>query len=142
KYLNDRGRVDRVRAEPMCFGETLNTFRGSTIDMFTTSNPMVQPDWRARLAENALGKTAPQAPVYMWHGVNDQVLPYAATAKLRAEWCEEGTALQFKAIRKTDHVKTAIFGIPDAMAWITARVRNKPVPNNCGSLAKPVRDNY
>ncbi len=131
QYLNDRGRTERVAAFENCFDDVLNKYKGSQIIDFTTSNPMEQPDWRSRLAENALGKSAPQTPVLMFHSTKDEILPYAATAALRRTWCSQGAQLDFKTIYGVKHFHGAILGVLPGLKFLDDRFRGRSFKGNC-----------
>lgn len=131
-FLNERGRTERASTIlDLCFGDILKTYSGFKISDVTTSNPMETEPWRKRLAENALGKSAPAAPVYMFHSSGDEVLPYAATVKLRQQWCGEGANLEWHPYRGLKHFQAAIVGAPDAFRWIDDRLRGRPTNNGC-----------
>ncbi|MEH3053328.1 MAG: hypothetical protein PGN13_04860 [Patulibacter minatonensis] len=131
-YLNDRGKTERSSTIlDLCFGDILSKYKGFHIADVTTTNPLDAPSWRKRLGENALGKSAPTAPVYMWHSRTDEVLPYAATAKLREQWCSEGADVEWHPYSGLKHFQAAIVGAPDALRWIDARLRGRPTKNGC-----------
>lgn len=131
-FLNERGRIERASTIlDLCFGDILKTYSGFTISDVTTSNPMETPAWRARLAENALGTRIPSAPVYMFHSSGDEVLPYAATVRLRQQWCAAGVDLEWRPYRGLKHFQAAIAGAPDAFRWIDDRLRGRPTRSNC-----------
>ncbi len=131
-FLNERGRRERASTIlDLCFGDILRTYAGFKISDVTTSNPMETEPWRKRLAENALGKSAPAAPVYMFHSSGDEVLPYAATVKLRQQWCAEGANLEWHPYRGLRHFQAAIAGAPDAFRWIDDRLRGRPTQSGC-----------
>lgn len=60
------------------------------ISDLTTRDPLAQPDWRARLDQSRLGRTAPAAPVYQYHALADELIPYGVGRRLRSDWCARG----------------------------------------------------
>jgi hypothetical protein len=62
----------------------------SSFDDFTTTNPLESNIWQMRLEEQKLGKIAPKFPVYLYHGILDQIVPFNQAAKLRRDWCDLG----------------------------------------------------
>ncbi len=126
-YLNARGVTERNSTIlDLCFGDILSKYKGFHISDVTTTNPLDAPAWRVRLAENAEGKVAPRVPVYMFHAQTDEVLPFAATLKLRNQWCSLGADLEWHpyAIR-LKHFQMAIVGAPDAFRWMDDRLRGR-----------------
>lgn len=137
-FLNDRGKAERSSTIlDLCFGDILSKYKGFHIADVTTTNPLEDPVWKQRLAENAEGKTAPAAPVYMFHSRTDEVLPFAATLKLRSQWCSEGANLEWHPYTGLKHFQAAIVGFPDAFRWIDDRLRGKPTQSNCPKVAAP-----
>jgi hypothetical protein len=131
-YLNARGKTERASTIlDLCFGDILDTYKGFHISDVTTSNPLRTQTWRARLAENALGRAAPVAPVYMFHSSTDEVLPFAATVRLRQQWCAIGANVEWHPYRGLKHFQGAIAGAPDALRWIDDRLRGRPTHNGC-----------
>lgn len=132
-FLNDRGKAERRSTIlDLCFGDILRQYKGFRISDVTTSNPLEAPAWKLRLAENAEGKRAPQAPVYMFHSKGDEVLPFAATLRLRRQWCDLGADLEWHPYAGLKHFQMAIVGAPDALRWIDDRLRGRPTRPNCG----------
>ncbi|MBO9532407.1 MAG: hypothetical protein J7513_05480 [Solirubrobacteraceae bacterium] len=131
-FLNERGKTERYSTIlDLCFGDILDKYKGFHIADVTTTNPLEAPAWRARLAENAPGKVAPSTPVYMFHSRTDEVLPFAATVKLRQQWCGEGANVEWHPYSGLKHFQAAIVGVPDAFRWIDDRLRGRPTKNGC-----------
>ncbi|MFT4036477.1 MAG: lipase family protein [Patulibacter sp.] len=132
QYLNERGTKERASTIlDLCFDDILSTYKGFHISDVTTTNPLDAPAWRTRLADNALGKSAPPMPVYLFHSRSDEVLPFAATAKLRQQWCAEGATVEWHPYSGLKHLATAIVGLPDALRWIDQRLRGRSAPGDC-----------
>ncbi|UNS98328.1 lipase family protein [Streptomyces tubbatahanensis] len=130
-YLNDKGRRLTARARDACASEILEAAAGTRMDELTVTNPLRRPDWRVRLAADTLGKRAPAAPTFVYHGEADEVVPYAQGQGLRARWCARGNAVGFRSFPGSDHVGTAVAGNAPALAWLGDRFAGEPAPDDC-----------
>ncbi|NGN63671.1 lipase [Streptomyces sp. A7024] len=131
-YLNDRGRslVGTIKKNCVAVNAVAGAF--TKITDVTTKNPLEQPDWQARLAESKLGGTAPDAPVYLYHAQNDELIPRALGEGLRADWCAKGAPVSYKTIPVLEHVSGVIAETPSALSWLGDRFAGKPAAGNCG----------
>ncbi|AKA07546.1 secretory lipase [Streptomyces noursei ZPM] len=130
-YLNDRGRraVAFLRDHCVAIDVAAELFR--KVSDVTVTNPLERPDWQARLRESTLGTRTPDAPVYLYHGTADELIPYAVGARLRAEWCARGARVQWTSIPLGEHVLGAIVGAAPAADWLADRFAGRPAPDNC-----------
>ncbi|SUD47852.1 Secretory lipase [Nocardia otitidiscaviarum] len=72
----------------------------------------------------------PRAPVYQWHGGNDQV-PLDLALSVAGRYCHAGTPVLFDVIPGADH-GTAIFsGAPRAFNYLSDRFAGLAAPSNC-----------
>ena len=138
-YLNDRGQALMEAKDSACLVnvaeldvllETLVGTLFSGIDDYTTSNPLDTPEWQARLAENKLGGTKPQAPVYMYHGIIDEIVPLRQAAQLRRTWCNRGANVTW-SVRPGEHAITLVEGYASAAHWLDARFDGYRTWSNC-----------
>ncbi|MEU3460969.1 lipase family protein [Streptomyces sp. NPDC006733] len=130
KYLNGRGRtlVDIVKTQCVAIDAIAGLFQ--RIDQVTTSNPLYEPDWQSALRADALGTRGPDAPVYLYHGVIDELIPYGVGQKLRSDWCAKGVDVQWQSM-PLGHITGAIAGSPFAMEWLADRFAGHPTAGNC-----------
>lgn len=130
RYLNDRGRslVNVIRTQCVAIDAIAGLFQ--RIDQVTTSNPLYQADWQGALRADKLGTHGPDAPVYLYHGVIDELIPYAVGQKLRSDWCAEGVDVQWQSM-PLGHITGAIAGSPFAMAWLADRFAGHATAGNC-----------
>ncbi|EWC60842.1 Triacylglycerol lipase precursor [Actinokineospora spheciospongiae] len=74
-YLNDTGRKDLADAKQnACVVELLANYPFKTIAGYTTTNPLTDPTWQARLAQNKLGQNPPRVPVFQYHASTDEIV--------------------------------------------------------------------
>ncbi|WP_043268541.1 lipase family protein [Streptomyces sp. CT34] len=132
RYLNDEGRhyVDFLRHNCVVLDVAAGLFK--RISDVTVKNPLYEPDWQARLRESTLGTRAPDAPVYLYHGTADELIPYGVGKQLRADWCAKGAQVQWSSIPLGEHVAGAIVGSVPAADWLAGRFADRPAGGNCG----------
>ncbi|HEV7647222.1 MAG TPA: lipase family protein [Actinophytocola sp.] len=132
QILNDAGRATVPRMEQACTVElaTIAPLRHLN-DFVTVPDPLADPRWQARLAENRAGTRAPAAPVYLYHGLADELIPLAVGRRLRTEWCGLGASVQWQQIPLAEHILGVSVGGPAAMAWLGQRFAGRPATGNC-----------
>ncbi|MFK0175422.1 lipase family protein [Streptomyces xanthochromogenes] len=130
-YLNPAGKalVDYFKNNCVAIDTTVGSFKHIT-DM-TVKNPLQQPDWQARLAESKLGTHRPDAPVYLYHGTIDELIPYAVGQQLRTDWCAKGTNVEWHALPLLGHIGGVTVGGIPAANWLADRFAGKSTHPNC-----------
>ncbi|GAA0452276.1 lipase family protein [Streptomyces sp. NPDC046215] len=131
KYLNDRGRfyVDFLRKNCVAVSAVAGLFK--RISDVTVTNPLSEADWQRVLRSSALGSHAPSRPVYLYHGVIDELIPYGVGKQLRADWCAKGGAVQWKSLPLGEHVLGVITESIPAANWLADRFADKRTTGNC-----------
>lgn len=132
KYLNDKGRhhVDFMKKNCVAADTVAGLFK--KISDVTVRNPLYEPDWQRRLRASDLGTRKPDAPVYLYHGTLDELIPYGVGKQLRADWCARGATVRWSSIPLGEHVLGAIVGARPAADWLAERFAGKPADGNCG----------
>ncbi|HET6288902.1 MAG TPA: lipase family protein [Amycolatopsis sp.] len=132
EILNDRGRATVPRVARACTAElaTIAPF-GRLAEFVTVPDPLADPRWRARLAENRAGNHAPAAPVYLYHGTLDELIPFAVGQDLRSAWCARGAEVRWQPIPLAEHILGVSVGGPAAMTWLGDRFAGRPASSNC-----------
>ncbi len=102
-----------------------------SIDDFTTTNPLGTPIWQDRLGRSTLGTTAPQVPVYQFHALFDEMVPFSPAEDLRAQWCAAGADVTWVVHPLAEHVLGMVEGYPGAVNFLAARFAGLPAGNNC-----------
>jgi hypothetical protein len=131
RYLNAAGRQTFSQNENACVDALILNFAFRRIAEFTTTNPLARPDWQARLRENSLGGVAPSAPVYQWHGLFDEILPYDQGAALWRTWCRRGARVTFQGTYDEHVSGLAGSGLTAAVQFLSDRFAGKPARDNC-----------
>ncbi|WP_055702520.1 lipase family protein [Streptomyces silaceus] len=130
-YLNPAGRTLLGTLKNTCVadGAVLGSF--TSIDSMTTKNPLEQPDWQRRLRESQVGTHRPDAPVYLYHALADELIPYGVGKQVRADWCARGANVEWHTVPVGEHVSGVITQSPLAAQWLADRFAGKPARSNC-----------
>ena len=97
----------------------------------TQPNVLELPEWRARLAENRLGLSAPAAPVLLHHARRDQIVSFQQSINLREDWTQRGADVRLYVTRGgVEHISGAVAGTPVALDWIARRLNRRAEPAN------------
>ncbi|MEV4460170.1 lipase family protein [Microbispora sp. NPDC049633] len=130
-YLTPEGAALFGDARDDCVSDLRARFDGRRLADFTTADVMNLPDWRARLAENRLGASAPRVPLFLYHAKGDEIIPYEVGRTLRKEYCARGVNVLWTGLPAGSHVLGAVEGGPLAVAWLATRVAGLPAIPNC-----------
>ena len=130
--LNDAGREMVRRIGDMCVGEAVSAFRFRHLNEFTTSNdPIAEPVAQAVLELNHLGRLTPKAPVFLYHSVFDELIPFRTAQVLQADWCRAGGHVTLHADALSEHSSLAATGAPLAVSYLASRFAGVDVPATC-----------
>jgi hypothetical protein len=137
-YLNARGQDLLARARSLCLVSAdgvkdLVTTAFTHRTDYVTTDPLATTAWRSRLDASRLGGVAPTAPVFQYHALLDELVPYPQAAQTRARWCAKGANVTWATIPLAEHVKGIIDGAPLAMDFLSARFAGIPIPSTCWS---------
>jgi pimeloyl-ACP methyl ester carboxylesterase len=132
-YLNDEGQalLAEARARQLCLFDGLPFLANRHIAELTTGDPLHQPEWQARMADQKLGTVAPAVPALVYHGEIDQVIPFQLGTQLRDDWCARGATVQFVPYPRVDHVVGINAGIGDGIAFLTDRFAGVAPSSSC-----------
>jgi hypothetical protein len=131
--LNDAGREMVARIGDMCVGEAVSAFPYRHLNEFTTvEEPLAEPVARQVLELNHLGRQAPAAPVFLYHSVLDELIPFRTVQALQADWCRAGGHVTLHADVLSEHSSLAVSGAPLAVRFLGARFAGADVPGTCG----------
>ncbi|SNR76214.1 Secretory lipase [Haloechinothrix alba] len=130
--LNDRGERTVQRIEQSCTAELGSAAPfGALTDYTTMDDPLNDPAWQERLAENRAGQHAPQAPLLLYHGTLDELIPYSVGRQLRDRYCELGAGVQWAAIPLAEHIGGVAVGGPMALEWLDRRFAGVQPRDSC-----------
>jgi len=130
--LTPAGQAAMAQLETMCQAQGLLTYAGKKIQDYTVGgiNPMTEPRWEAVLDANNLGAMKPAVPLYEYHGLLDEIIPYSVEQTLHGQYCAMGVRTQLTGYLG-DHILTQVLAQTDVVNWLSARVAGDPAPSNC-----------
>jgi hypothetical protein len=132
-YLNAAGRKAFHELDGMCQEQALATFAGKSIEDYTKGgiDPLNLPKIERILDANDAGKTAPSSvPVLQYHGLADEVIPYAVEQTLHDEWCHLGAVSDLVSF-PGEHVSTQVEAQVTVEQWLSNRFAGTTPPDNC-----------
>lgn len=136
-YLNAKGKDLKVNSGSTCIVsiDGMSTFLSTAftrIDDYVNTNPLSTPTWQARLNQNKLGATKPAMPVYQYHGLIDEIVPYGQASELRTAWCAAGVNHTWKTEMASEHLTGMLSGFGAGLDWLSDRLDGQPAISNCG----------
>jgi fermentation-respiration switch protein FrsA (DUF1100 family) len=75
----------------------------------------------------------PHIPIFIYHGMLDEVVPHRDTQRAYDNWCKWGQAqsIELSSDMTNGHVSEFVEGAPAALAWIEDRFNGKPTGKGC-----------
>jgi hypothetical protein len=128
-YLDDKGRTLYDTQQDACVDAVFGYAFGHIAD-YTTANPLNTPQWQARLADNKLGARPPHAPIYLFHGLSDEIIPLSQAQALRRRYCAAGVDVTWGTFLG-EHVSTLVASAGDVVSYLADRFAGKPARSNC-----------
>jgi hypothetical protein len=125
-YLTPYGQKVIAALRTSCTDTGLAPYAFVHLSQLVTKDPLATAVWQRRLTENSLGRQAPGVPVFLWHGVADEVLPFTQADALHRAWCQLGAAVTWRPLL-AEHVTGAI-GSVDAIAFLATRFAGDALP--------------
>ncbi|MFD3430786.1 lipase family protein [Nocardia fluminea] len=132
-YLTDEGRGLMAKIRTGCVIDNLIAGQGKSLQQLITHDPLASPDWQQRLRESRLGTQVLGFPAYLFHGTNDDIVPFKMGSQLNSDWCHLGNVVDWHAIPQADHIGAAVVGIGPGLDWLGHRLASEPTQGNCSS---------
>jgi triacylglycerol lipase len=119
------------------------------IDMYTKCgcNPIDDPKRFPNVAKAIrtvnLGQHVPTAPLFISQSWNDELMPFADTARLVKSYCDRGATLDFRVTMGDEHISEGFRSSVESMAYLAARFSGVAPVDTCslpdnGGVAPPV----
>jgi hypothetical protein len=130
--LNDRGRAMIKEIGDMCIGDAVSRFPFRHLNEFTNSqDPLAEPVAVKVMEDNHLGRVTPKAPVFLYHSLFDELIPYPSVQTLQADWCRRGGHVTLYSDAASEHSSLAVTGAPLAVSYLASRFAGVDVPSTC-----------
>ncbi|MGQ0844248.1 MAG: lipase family protein [Sporichthyaceae bacterium] len=131
KRLTPAGRRIMQRIASTCVYEYLSTYGTINSTDVTSPNVLTDPAWLEAYERSRLGRRAPGAPAYLYHGTADTIVPFGEGNSLFHSWCRLGQSVQFEPLHGLDHLSGVSLGPPRGIAWLTDRLTGAQAPSGC-----------
>ena len=94
-------------------------------------------DANSLIAGDALGGGTPNMPIYIYHAINDELIPVKDVNALVAKYCSLGVKITYYQDPASEHVSLAFSGAQGALAYLNARFEGIDVPSTCALPTVP-----
>ena len=132
-YLSPSGAQLLETARNSCLADGLLQGAFQSIDTLTTTNPLDEPDWQARLAENQLGNATPAVPVLQYHALLDEIIPFDQGTRLRDAWCASGAQVRWSEYWLAEHALGIFAGQAESITFLNDRFTGAPFQPTCNA---------
>ena len=99
-------------------------------NLTTVPDLMEVPAVKQVIAENRLGQRTPGAPMYIYQGTVDQLMPITDVDALVEKYCADGVKLTYRRTFN-EHILLAVTGFGQALNFLKDRLDGKPAGTNC-----------
>jgi acetyl esterase/lipase len=114
-----------------CSDQILRDFANKPAGQLQKASPMAVPAWAQRFTENDPGGAAPVAPVFIYQGDADEVIPVAVSAALEQKLCALGATSFRTTYPGATHVSSILAALGDIQSWMSDRLAGKAAPSSC-----------
>lgn len=80
------------------------------------------------LKQNTMGvkrDETPTAPVFVYHGRHDEIIPYSNARAMVDAWCNNGASVKFTTFATGGHATTEVVALPDVIKFVEAAFAGK-----------------
>ncbi|GGM33637.1 lipase [Longimycelium tulufanense] len=115
-----------------CLAEFTTRYSFRYLNEFTTVRDLLsEPQWAARINENHAGQRAPGAPILVYHGTFDELIPFQVGKQLADDYCHHGATVSWRPLPLMNHMYASIVGAPLAVSWLGDRFAGAAPPTSC-----------
>ncbi|MBX7160922.1 MAG: lipase family protein [Acidimicrobiia bacterium] len=129
--FNDRGRALSTELADACGNLVFRYGFRHLADYLVIPDPTSSPLVEAVMAQLTLGETAPTAPVFLYHALYDEGIPYSEAVELKAAWCAAGANVTLYTDYGSEHVLLPLVASWRAIAFIVDRFNGVPAAGQC-----------
>ncbi|MCU1687705.1 MAG: hypothetical protein JWQ81_8444 [Amycolatopsis sp.] len=134
QHLTADGKAALAKARSQCNSQNVTAFLFKDLyKYFDIANPLAEPVPNAVLTADTLGQHTPTVPMFIYHSVNDELVPHADTDQVVAKYCATGGQVTYQRDIFSEHIALVVTGAPDALNWLSDRLDGKPAASGCGT---------
>jgi Secretory lipase len=98
---------------------------------------LARPAIAKQMARLNLGRTAPSAPLFVYHAVHDELIPIQGPDTIVPRYCAHGDSVRYTRDDASEHVSLAVTGAAAALDWLTTRASGQAPPRGCTTTTVP-----
>jgi hypothetical protein len=136
KYLTPAGKALLANSGTQCEIANVTQYAFFNADKYLTlplKTVLALPAVKAAIGQLNLGGSAPTAPLFVYHAVNDELVPIAGTDATVPKYCAAGDSVTYTRDLLSEHGALAVTGAPAALSWLTDRLTGGAVPTGCST---------
>ncbi len=127
-----------VKAQDMCLGQFLTGAPDPLMafafqrmkNLVNVPDLLEVPMVKQVIAANRLGQRKPGAPIHIYQGTVDELMPIKDVDALVQSYCSQGVKVSYKRTFN-DHILLAVTGWSGALQYLSDRLADKPAPSTC-----------
>lgn len=127
--LNARGvaTLKQIRGRGFCLGQVVSSypFVNAVRDLTTNMNLLNEPQVAKVLKQETLLQSeaswtvpVPKFPRFIWHALEDEIVPFAPAAQYVTEQCAKGANIFFSIFPVAEHITAEILGLAPGLLFI------------------------
>lgn len=127
-------KADFYKAQSQCLAADILQFAFQDFNSYVNkTNFLNDPIAVKVLTENHMGKYVPKTPLFMYHAIHDEVVPYPPAQALYNQYCSQGASIEFVSDELSEHIILMIDGSADAILWLEDRFNGVPAKQGCSA---------
>ncbi|WP_158894584.1 lipase family protein [Amycolatopsis anabasis] len=130
--VNDKGKALAKKYWNACAAQLIaeNAFR-EIKDFVTVPDLWKDPRIIKAAQKNSIGNTAPTKPIYAFHGIFDEVIPFGQAKEMYQKWCSAGAPVKGESLFFAEHGLGVVEGFRPSYNFLTKLFDNQPVDTTC-----------
>jgi hypothetical protein len=138
--LTAAGRQLLAHAGSQCEVENLAQYPLVNFDRYL-HHPIAQllarPAFSRQIDRLNLGGAAPLAPLFVYHAVNDELIPVAGPDAMVKSYCARGDSVDYTRDELSEHATLAFIGAAAALDWLHAHTIGNATQRGCTTTTVP-----
>ncbi|MCW2495665.1 lipase family protein [Jatrophihabitans sp.] len=135
-YVTPAGKAMLATGARQCETANVTEYAFTNLNKYLTlplSQLLAMPAVKAAVDGLNLGGTTPTAPLFVYHAVNDELVPIASTDATVASYCSRGGDVTYTRDSLSEHIVLAFTGAPSALSWLSTRLTGGAAPSGCST---------
>lgn len=133
-YLTAKGKALLAKSGRQCEIANVSQYPFFDVNNFLTI-PLAQlvthPAVRRAIHSLNFHATAGIAPLFVYHAINDELIPVAGPDAIVPKYCQAGDSVTYTRDELSEHGALAVTGAAAALSWLHARLTGAQKPHGC-----------